>query len=423
MILNRPSRGAGRGARRMPRVALVVAGLLVAAACSSGREPAPTTLRVMMTDDWATPPVLDAVRDFEGSHPRVRVIMDKAPIKGMLDSIKGSSSPPDVVQGHAFAAAAQGLAQPLDDLWDQHLRAEEFFRGALDDVTFAGRRYGVPLDTNALVLLYNADHFKAANLPLPKGPMSFPQLEQVARALSVAGGGRPALALGTSTWQTFGWVGANGGDYVRVNNEARPDFQFDSPEVVGAIGFLASLVKQGLAMPPRAADTHASDVFALFESGETSMYTSGSWDIAKLRKSQPSVDYRAAPMPTGMTGATEGSAVGGSSLFVPKGSGQRKLAFEFMTHLTSDRYALRLAKEQGRLPVRSRVYADPSFQDPVLQVVVDQLRTARPERIDSFPDAGKTLAVAIDQILREQQDAEATLRHAQEKARLMFGTS
>jgi ABC-type glycerol-3-phosphate transport system substrate-binding protein len=414
MIVNRPRRG-------VARAALVVVGVLLAAACSGSSDPAPTTLRVMITDDWATPPVLDAVRDFEGAHPHVRVVMDKAPIKGMLDSIKGSSTPPDVVQGHAFAAAAQGVAQPLDDLWDKHLRADEFFPGPLDDVTFAGRRYGVPLDTNALVLLYNADHFRAAGIPLPHGPMSFHEFEQVARALAASAGGRPALALGTSTWQTFGWVGANGGDYVRIGSDARPDFRFDSPEVVGAIGFLAGLVEQGLALPPRAADTHSSDVFALFESGATSMYTSGSWDIAKLRKSQPGVDYRAAPMPTGMTGATEGSAVGGSSLFVPKGSSQRKLAFEFMTHLISDRYALRLAQEEGRLPVRSRVYADRFFQDPILQVVVGQLRTARPERIDSFPDAGKLLAVAIDQVLREQRDTEATLRDAQAKARLMVG--
>ena len=205
MIVNRPRLGVARAAR-------VVVGVLLAAACGGSSDPVPTTLRVMIIDDWATPPVLDAVRDFEGAHPHVRVVMDKAPIKGMLDSIKGSSTPPDVVQGHAFAAAAQGVAQPLDDLWDKHLTADEFFPGALDDVTFAGQRFGVPLDTNALVLLYNADHFRAAGIPLPHGPMSFPELGQVARGLAASAGGRPALALGTSTWQTFGWVGANGGD-------------------------------------------------------------------------------------------------------------------------------------------------------------------------------------------------------------------
>ncbi len=418
MILQRACRGAGRHAV----TALLVVGVLVATACSAPEDPAPTTLRVMLTDDWATPPVLDAVRDFEGSHPRVRIVVDKAPIKGMLDAVRGSASPPDVVQAHAFAAAARGLAQPLDDLWEKHLKPEEFFPGALDDVTFAGRRYGVPLDTNALVLLYNADHFRAADVPLPRGPMSFPELEAVARALTKPDGTQTALALGTSTWQTFGWVGANGGEYVGIGPDARPEFKFDSPEVVGAIGFLAGLVDQGLALPPRAANTHSSDVFALFESGATSMYTSGFWDIAKLRKSKPHVDFRATSMPTGLSGTTQGSAMGGSSLFVPKGSNQRKLAFEFMTHLISDRYALRLAREQGRLPVRQHVYKDPYFEDPVLRVVVDQLRTAHPERVDSFPEAGRLLATAIDRVLRERTDPAATLAAAQAEARKTVST-
>jgi len=152
------------------------------------------------------------------------------------------------------------------------------------------------------------------------------------------------------------------------------------------------------------------------------MYTSGSWDLAKLRKSRPGVDYKVAPMPRGVTGATEGSAMGGSSLFVPKGSTQRKLAFDFMTHLISHRYALRLAEEQGRLPVRQQVYAATYFDDPVLRVVVDQLRTARPERIDSFPDAGKLLASAIDQILRDNKDPATTLAQTQEEAQRSVGT-
>jgi ABC-type glycerol-3-phosphate transport system substrate-binding protein len=419
MILNPASRRAGRTS--WAAVALVVA-VLASAGCSATTSPTPTTLRVTLTDDWVTPPVLEAVRDFEGAHPSVRVIVDKAPIKGMLDMVRGSASPPDVVQSHAFSAAARGLAQPLDDLWAKYLKPDDFFPGALDDVTLNGHRFGVPLDTNALVLLYNADQFRAAGVPIPTAPMTFAHLAEIARTLTSADGGQRAIALGTSTWQTYGWVGANGGEYVRVGDDGRPQFLFDSPPVLGAVGFLAGLVAEGVAIPPTAPDLHSNDVFALFESGAATMYTSGSWDVAKLRKSHPEVDYRAAPMPVGVNG-TQGSAMGGSSLFVPKGSTHRKLAFEFMTSLISDRYALRLAEEEGRLPVRSRVYQDQFFQNPVMQVVLEQLKTARPERIDSFPEAGTLLADALDQILREHRDPEAALREAQTKARALVGTS
>jgi ABC-type glycerol-3-phosphate transport system substrate-binding protein len=394
---------------------------VVAAGCSATGSGSPTTLRVTLTDDWVTPPVLEAVRDFEGTHANVRVIVDKAPIKGMLDMVKGSASPPDVVQSHAFSAAARGLAEPLDDLWDKYLKAGEFFPGALDDVTFNGHRFGVPLDTNALVLLYNADQFKAAGVPLPTEPMTFARLLEISRTLTSPDGSRRAIALGTSTWQTYGWVGANGGQYVQVGGDGRPEFLFDSPPVVGALSFLAGLVDQGLAFPPKAPDIHSSDVFAYFESGAAAMYTSGSWDMATLRKRHPEVDYRATLMPVG-SGAG-GSAMGGSSMFVPKGSQHRKLAFEFMTHLVSDRYALRLAQEQGRLPVRARLYVDPFFQDPVMQVVLQQLATARPERVDSFPDAGTFLATALDRILREHVAPETALHEAQAAARAAPGAS
>lgn len=228
MIVNR----AGR--RAAPRSWVAVAALvaLAAAGCTATNPPTVTTLRVTLTDDWVTPPVLDAVRDFEATHPHVRVVVDKAPIKGMLDMVKGSPSPPDVVQSHAFSAAAQGLAQPLDDLWDKSLKPEEFFQGALDDVTLNGHRYGVPLDTNALVLLYNADQFRAAGVPLPTGPMTFDQVAAAAQALTTPDGSQRAMALGTSTWQTFGWVSANGGEYVDVGADGRPQFLFDSPQVV-----------------------------------------------------------------------------------------------------------------------------------------------------------------------------------------------
>jgi hypothetical protein len=59
----------------------------------------------------------------------------------------------------------------------------------------------------------------------------------------------------------------------------------------------------------------------------------------------------------------------------------------------------------------------------VLRVVLDQLRTARPERIDSFPEAGKHLATAIDQILRVGQDPVATMHQAQALAAASLGTS
>ncbi|HEX2023964.1 MAG TPA: extracellular solute-binding protein [Acidimicrobiales bacterium] len=410
-------RAGARGGRVVAGVLAVLA--LLASACGTGDSEQPTTLRVLMTDDWVTPTFIDAVRDFEREHDNVRIAVDKAPIREMPNTIRAglsTGSGPDVVQSHAFSAASQGLAEPLDDLWATELDPTEFFPGALEDVTWAGKRYGVPLDTNALVLILDTETLRASGLERPTQPMTFQGFRELARAVTSADGSRRGIALPTSSWWTMGWVVANGGRLVEVDADGRPTFGLDSRPVVEAIGFLGDLVREGLAFPPRAADSHSSDAFALFQSGATAVHASGSWDLAKLRGAPQGAIYKAAPMPRGTTGTTEGSAMGGSSMLVAKGSENRELAFQFMVHLISDRYAIRFAKEEGRLPVRERLFSDPFFQDAELRVFLEQLKTARPETLTAFPEAAQAFTRAIDQAIREGRDAAEALGEAQRAA-------
>ena len=376
----------------------------VATACGGGGPEQPTTLlRVLMTDDWVTVPFVDAVRSFERDNPHVRVVIEKGPISVVTDAVRAgisSGAPPDVVQGHAFSAAGQGLAQPLDDLWDAHLEAEEFFPGAIEDVSWAGRRYGVPLDTNALVLMYNVDRLRSAGVAEPSPTMTFAEFEELARALTSPDGQLRGLVVPNNTWWTYGWIKANGGETVQIGTDGRPRLSLDGPEVVEAVSFLSGLIEKGYAFPPRAADSHTGDAMALFASGAAAMHASGSWDLVGLRRAVPNANVRVALMPRGITGATQGSAMGGSSMWVPQRAEQRVLAFRFMTHLISDENALRLAKEEGRLPVRARVFDDPFFADRDLRVFLEQLKTAQPPKLGAFDEPADQFALAIEDVFR-----------------------
>lgn len=426
VLCNRRRRG-----RRQPWwlvTAVSIALAVVAAACSSsGTGPdQPTILRVLMTDDWVTPPFVSAVRDFERAHPDVRVDVDRAPISHMIDTVDAaikSGVSPDVVQAHAFSAAAQGLAKPLDDLWEKGkpLDRSEFLPGAIDDVTWAGRLYGVPLDTNALFLLYDSDQFAAAKVP--EGPYTFASFEAAARALTTPDGTRRALAIPTSTWWTYGWIKANGGELLQVGTDGKVRLTLDDPGVVGALDYLARLVREKLAFPPRAADSHSGDALALFRSGSASALASGSWDLAILKKDPAGEKYRSTLMPAGTPSAKSGSVMGGSSMFVPTGSQHRELAFQFMAHLVSDKYAVRLAKEEGRLPVRPSVYEDPYFKSPELQAVIEQLPTASPFKLSAFPEAHDVFADAIDEVLRGGRDAATVMAEAQQRAQALIPPS
>ena len=408
------------GAGRRHVLAVLLALATVAVACGNGGPEQPATLlRVLMTDDWVSAPFVDAVRSFEREHPTVRVVVEKGPISSVTDAVRagiGSGAPPDVVQGHAFSAAGQGLAQPLDDLWAAKLDGGEFFPGAVEDVTWAGRLYGVPLDTNALVLLYNVDLLRRAGVPEPSAPMTFAEFEAMAKALTTADGRRRGFVVPNNMWWMYGWIKANGGETVDIGTDGKARLTLDAPEVVEAVAFLSGLIEKGYAFGPRAGDSHNGDAVALFASGEVALHASGSWDLVGLRRFVPGGNYRAALMPRGLAGLTQGSAMGGSSMWVPEKSEHRELAFEFMTHLISDPVALRLAKEEGRLPVRSRVFDDPYFADPDMRVFLEQLKTAYPPKLGAFDEPADEFSTAVDDILRVGKEPKVTLAQAQLRA-------
>ncbi|HVL27907.1 MAG TPA: extracellular solute-binding protein, partial [Acidimicrobiales bacterium] len=348
----------------------MVTAAVVATACGGGGSGSTAVLRVVMTDDWVTPPFTDAVREFERTHRGVRVDIDKGPIGRMADVVRAgiaSGAPPDVVQGHAHTGAGQDLADPVDDLWVDHgISADEYLPGAVEDVTWAGRRYGVPLDSNAMALIYNRDIFDAAGVPPPDPSMSFLDFERMAARLTSPDGSRRALVVPVDTWVTYGWLRANGGGLVEVDEAGRPTFTLNQPAVVDTLAFLRRLIDTGIAYGPSGPDARSTDAYALFRSGAAAMYASGSWDLVRILREEPGGRYGVALMPRGTTGATQGTAMGGSSLWIPRGAQNRELAFEFMLLLTSDRYALRFAREEGRLPVRPRVLSDPYFAEPRL---------------------------------------------------------
>ena len=87
-------------------------------------------------------------------------------------------------------------------------------------------------------------------------------------------------------------------------------------------------------------------------------------------------------------------------MWVPQKAEHRELAFQFMTHLISDDNALRLAKEEGRLPARPRVFDDPFFADRDLQMFLRQLRTAHPPKLGAFDEPSEQFTTALEDVFR-----------------------
>jgi ABC-type glycerol-3-phosphate transport system substrate-binding protein len=368
------------------------------------------TLRVWLAADYVDQaPIRDLVTDFKQAYPNIDIeltgyVWEELAAKMRLAIAQGN--PPDVGHQHAFAMAAQGMAEPVDDLWEAWGAVEEFMPGALSDVTWKGQKYGVPLDINALFTIYNRAAFAEAGLQPPQKGYTFAQLESDLRKLTPPDQSRYGIALSASGWDMYGLIRANGGELLDENQDG-VRVSLNAPRVVETVRFFADLGSE------------------LFSQRKVAMFFSGPWDLVRLKNEAPPevfAEIGTAPLPVATAGAPEASVQGGGSLFVPKGAAHREAAFEFMKWAVSDRYALRMTKEMGRYPVRSAVYQDPFFQnEPLLLPFLDQLKTARPYRLEAYAIASDIWSDAIHDALTPGANVEAILESAQQGAQEVLG--
>lgn len=405
-----------RGPRAIGALSLV---LLLLTGCKEGADAtgsSPTVLTVLMADDWAaTEPVTDVVRRFERDHPGVQVRIQGLPFPQIPEAVRAtlaSGGTVDVAQWHAFAAAAQGLAEPLGDLWKAHMDPADLLPGAVEDVEWAGELYGVPLDTNALVLMVNRDELRAAGLE----PSDLSSLDGfVAAVRQVATERRFGIALSNSSWVTYGLIRAHGGELVEVADDGSVRFLLDSAEVVETLSLLERFVGDGTASgaPSQNVSTNS---YAMFQSGTSVMHLSGTWDVAALLQSDVPWELDVLPLPKGAPDA--GTVMGGSSLFVPIGSPHRELAFEFMRQLTDPDVGLDLARQEGRIPATLAALEDPLFDSEVYRTVVEALPSASAMKLIAFPEAAQAFSNAVQDVLSGSATAADALRDAQRAAEL-----
>lgn len=406
------------------RLALLgVAAALFVAACQEPDGSDPRVLRVMLADDWASAPtVLEVVDDFEAAHPGVRVQIQATPFAQIPDRIRQSidlGQQPDVAHWHAFAAAAAGLADPVDEAWSAAgWRTEDFLPGAVDGVTHQGQRFGVPLDVNALVLLANPTLLAQAELDA--GDLATTEgFRAAAAAVTERTDAEHAIAVTGSSWAAYGWIVAGGGRVMEDQGADLPRFTFDEPATVDALQLLVDLVETGAAPPPFAPDL-AVDAVAAFASGTTALHASGSWDLPTTRRAQqagvvlPDVEVLALPQAVPEQPRT---VLGGSSLFIPRGAPEPTLAFAFMDAMTRDEVALELALTEGRLPARVRVYDAPPFQAAEdLAAFVALLDTAEVMPLIAFPEVAAAFRDGLEQALSGRRSPADALADVQRVA-------
>ncbi|MFI6674886.1 extracellular solute-binding protein [Kribbella sp. NPDC050470] len=331
---------------------------------------------------------------FEKAHPGTKVKAVTVQYDQMhqkLVTAAAGSSLPDVIRSDIIwvpELAKLGVLVPLSDAMpDFKDLADKTFDGPLATNLYKGKYYGLPLDTNTKVMLYNQQALQGAGLTAPK---TFDDLK--ADGPKLAAQGKYLLAEGdTGGWNVLPYIWSNGGE-MTDKDVTKATGYLNGPKSVEAIQMLADLYKQKAIPKLILGGGGGTPTAEGLAKGTYATIVDGPWTYPPIQKQFPNFKLEAAPLPSGSAGSI--NVVGGEDIVITSASKNKALAAEFTRFMLGEEAQTMMA-QTGQLSVLKSLSSKMVEIEPYYAPFLTALETARPR--PPTPAWAK-----IDDILRKQ---------------------
>jgi len=348
---------------------------------------------------------------FQAKHPNITVKAQVMPYDGLHDNlvtaVSGGALPDvmrmDIIWTPEFAKL--GALVQVDNLPGFSDIKSQVFPGPLSTNLYKGHYYGVPLDTNTQVAIYNKDLLKLAGLTDP--PKTLDEVKQMAEKIK-GQKDKWGLALGgPGPWQTLPWFWSAGGQ-VTDDQFTKASGYLNSDQSVAALQWLIDMKSAGLIGPSLLGAK--PDPWGGFKAGNYAAISDGPWFFPIIAKDMGD-KVVGAPMPAGPGGSI--SVVGGENVVLFKTSKHQEAAWEFVKYLLSDEAQTAMAKV-GQMPVtQSASQSDVMKAVPYFAPYVTQLATAKPRTVSpNWPKIDKVLSDSFEAAIRGKSNAKKALDDA-----------
>ncbi len=365
----------------MKRTALLVLSLLVVAAfgltaAAVSAQDAVTITYWHTNSDSETEQLTKLIAMFEAENPGIKVEQTQYAYndfqQALLTAIAGGTAPDvarmDIVWVPQFAQ--QGALLQLDTAMPNFADiAKSVFPGPLATNYWDGKYWGLPLDTNTQVLLYNKAEFDKAGITAP--PATLQEFADDACKLT-SGETQYGFAMGgTYFWAPAPIFYAMGGQIVD-DKQTTADGYVNGPKSVAAFQMLADLYKKGCISPnvlgggTGTADGHATGLY--------SMIIDGPWMVDIYKGQYPDFKVNFAPIPAGPDGKTS-SVVGGEDVVVSSTTQHQAEALKWVDYLMSEKAQLFMG-QVGVMPTLSSLTGSKDLPE-YYNVFMTQLQTAQ----------------------------------------------
>lgn len=363
---------------------------------------------------------------FEAAYPNIELKLTRMPYEGLKDQVIAAvagDAAPDLMRMDIIwvpELASKGALKKVSDLPGFDDVKTSVFEGPLQTNIYEGDYYGVPLNTNTKIAIYNADTLKEAGLD--HAPATMDELVDAARALK----SKDKQGIGISgihAWGLLPYFWSLGG---QVTNEdyTKVDGYLNSPDSIKALETIVNWNKEGLVISAlMGGEPGAWDGL---KSGQYMMIDDGPWFFS-IMLGDAANEFNVmdktvrALLPTGPGGSH--SVVGGEDLVSFTNSKHPEEAWTFMRWMLGEE-PQQIMVEAGMIPTnKNAAKAIDTTKTPYIKEFIDQLNTALPRTpIPQWGEMETIFNLSFEKAIRGDQSAEDALNEAVKQINDVLGS-
>jgi multiple sugar transport system substrate-binding protein len=420
--------------RAMPGVAVVVAGLLLTAGCSSsgasGSAPetngiGPITLAIGKDNSGWLHGVIAA---WNKRYPNQKVTLLLLPeasngqLAQLVANLQAKSDEYDVIDMDVIWTAEFASNGWIIPLPESQFPLGEFLKPSVDTAIYQGRLYAVPDYSNADVLYYRKDILAKAGVQPPR---TWDQLQRLAETVAP----RYGLYGYAGTFAPYEGLTVNFAAAVQsaggsILSPEGTKVTVDSPQALRGLEFLVNGFEQGWI--PKVALTYEEESSqAAFEAGKFLFLDN--WPDVYAALSSPGPQNQVygkvgiAPLP-GPDGPGS-SSLGGANLAISAFSQHQQTALSFIKYMTDEANERQMLERGSFPPVWTQLYTDKSLGHsyPYLRVLEQAINSAQPRpAITNYDQASLAISsVVYEALTRQKQPQQALAEMARQLAQII----
>lgn len=346
---------------------------------------------------------------FEEAYPNIRVNAIRMPYESLdeelVTAVSGDAAP-DVIRldlTWVSQMAKLGALECLDGYEGFDEIAQGIVEGSLSTTLYKGEHYGLPLNANTTVAVYN--NAVLEEYGFEEAPETMEELMEALNKTDPEEEKWLFCISGSYNWAMLPFIWTLGGS-VTDEDYTQATGYLNSEATVEALDTIVAWYQDGVIGP--AIMGEQPDSWGGIEAGNYAMMVEGPWFFSA---SDVMDTYTPALLPS--VDGRSISIVGGEDIAITSTSGKKDAAWTFIRFMMEDEQQIAMAAA-GMIPVSESAMSQVDTTDsPYVSVYMEQLKTAQ-ARIPcaSWPTIETILNTAFESVLRGSQTSQEALDDA-----------